>query len=75
MSAFGAKADVNHQTPECPLIAISGHSGDGKKRAVEWLDNMSGTLGKSPRELLSDRAGLDRMLRHIRSVELALDTD
>jgi len=25
MSAFGGKADVNHQTPECPLIAISGH--------------------------------------------------
>ena len=46
-----------------------------KKRAVEWLDKMSGTLGKSPRELLSDRAGLDRVLRHIRSVELALYTD
>ena len=26
MSAFGGKADVNHQTPECPLLAISGHS-------------------------------------------------
>ena len=26
MSAFGGKADVNHQTPECPLIAISGRS-------------------------------------------------
>jgi len=31
--------------------------------------------GKSPRELLSDRAGLDRVLRHIRSVELALNTN
>ncbi len=39
-----------------------------KKRAVEWLDKMSDTLGKSPRELLSDRAGLDRVLSHIRSV-------
>ncbi len=46
-----------------------------KERAVEWLDKMSGTLGKSPRELLSDQAGLDRVLRHIHSVELALDTD
>ena len=30
MSAFGGKADVNHQTPECPLIAISGHSRSDK---------------------------------------------
>ncbi len=75
MSAFGGKADVIQGVAECPLLAISGHSGDGKKRAVEWLDKMSSTLGKSPRELLSDRAGLDRVLRHIRSVELALDTD
>ena len=28
MSAFGAKADVNHYGSECPLIAKSGHSGD-----------------------------------------------
>ena len=28
MSAFGGKADVNHCVGECPLIAISGHSGD-----------------------------------------------
>ena len=26
MSAFGGKADVNHQVAECPLIAISGHA-------------------------------------------------
>ena len=26
MSAFGGKADVNHTSPECPLIAISGSS-------------------------------------------------
>ena len=25
MSAFGGKADVNHQAGEGPLIAISGH--------------------------------------------------
>ncbi len=28
MSAFGGKADVNHCVAECPLLAISGHSGD-----------------------------------------------
>ncbi len=28
MSAFGGKADVNHCVGECPLLAISGHSGD-----------------------------------------------
>ena len=37
MSAFGGKADVNHQTPECPLIAISGHS------LVRWV--FLGVLG------------------------------
>ena len=29
MSAFGGKADINHQSSECPLIAKSGHSDDG----------------------------------------------
>ena len=46
-----------------------------KERAVEWLDKMSKTLGGSPNELLSDTEGLNKVLRHIRSVELALDTD
>ncbi len=27
MSAFGGKADLNHDPAECPLLAISGHSG------------------------------------------------
>ncbi len=30
MSAFGGKADVNHYASEGPLIAISGHRGDGE---------------------------------------------
>lgn len=46
-----------------------------RERAVDWLDKMSGTLGNSPKELLSDTDGLNQVLRHIRSVELALDTD
>ncbi len=34
MSAFGGEADINQQPSECPLIAISGHSGDGKKSGI-----------------------------------------
>jgi len=45
------------------------------ERAIEWLDKMSHTLGSSPKELLADTEGLNKVLRHIRSVELALNTD
>ncbi len=31
MSAFGDKADINHRTIKRPLIAISGHKGEGWK--------------------------------------------
>jgi len=34
MSAFGGKADVNHSPAEGPLIAKSGHPGDGKKSGI-----------------------------------------
>ncbi|MBL6932887.1 MAG: DUF2384 domain-containing protein [Rhodospirillales bacterium] len=46
-----------------------------KARAKEWLEKMSGTLGSSPKELLSTDEGLQRVMRHIKSVELANDTD
>ena len=46
-----------------------------QERAEEWLEKMSTTLGNSPRGILSDRAGLEQVLRHLHSVELALDTD
>ena len=46
-----------------------------KERAVEWLEKMSGAFDKSPKEILSDQDGLDRVLRHLHSIELALDTD
>jgi len=46
-----------------------------EERAARWLEKMSGTFEKSPKEVLSDQDGLERVLRHIRSVELALDTD
>lgn len=40
--------------------------------AEEWLDKMSNSLGSPPRKLLSSQEGLDQVLRHLRSVELAL---
>ena len=46
-----------------------------KERAEEWLEKVSGTLCGSPKEILQNQEGLNRVLRHIRSVELALDTD
>ena len=46
-----------------------------KERAVEWLEKMSAAFEKSPKEILSDQDGLDRVLRHLHSIELALDTD
>jgi uncharacterized protein (DUF2384 family) len=46
-----------------------------KERAVEWLEKMSNAFDKSPKEILSDQDGLDRVLRHLHSIELALDTD
>ncbi|MBC8268615.1 MAG: DUF2384 domain-containing protein [Rhodospirillaceae bacterium] len=46
-----------------------------KERAVDWLEKMSDAFGKSPREILSDQDGLDRVLRHLHSIELALNPD
>ena len=46
-----------------------------KERAVDWLEKMSDAFGKSPEEILSDQDGLDRVLRHLHSIELALNPD
>jgi uncharacterized protein (DUF2384 family) len=46
-----------------------------KDRAVDWLEKMSDDFDKSPKEILSDQDGLNRVLRHLRSVELALNPD
>jgi uncharacterized protein (DUF2384 family) len=46
-----------------------------KDRALDWLEKMSDHFDKSPKVILSDRDGLDRVLRHLRSVELALNPD
>ena len=34
MSAFGGKADIFQGVAECPLLAKSGHPGDGKKSEI-----------------------------------------
>ena len=44
-------------------------------RAVSWLNKMSNTLQCHPRELLSTKEGYERVMRHLHSVEVALDTD
>ena len=44
-----------------------------KERAVDWLEKMSDAFGKFPEEILSDQDGLDRVLRHLHSIELALN--
>ena len=46
-----------------------------KERAVDWLGKMSDAFAKSPKEILSDQDGLDRVLRHLHSIELALNPD
>ena len=45
------------------------------ERAVDWLEKMSDAFGKSPKEILSDQDGLDRVFRHLHSIELALNPD
>jgi len=44
-----------------------------RKWAIEWLEKMSGTFGKSPKQALSDEGGLARVLSHLRGVDLALN--
>lgn len=39
------------------------------------LKIMSGALGKSPKDILSEQEGLNRVLRHLHCVELALGRD
>ena len=44
-------------------------------KADDWLDKMSAELGTKPKQLLDSREGYDRVLRHLRSVDLALNMD
>ncbi len=48
MSAFGGEADVNHCVGECPLIAISGHSGElpaNKRRPADAKGHQAAPSG------------------------------
>jgi len=45
------------------------------ERGQWWLEKMSKSLGCKPRELLTTKEGYEQVLRHLHSVELALDTD
>ena len=43
-----------------------------RDRAEDWLEKMSAELGAAPKQLLGTRAGYERVLRHIHSVDLVL---
>ncbi len=46
-----------------------------RERAEIWLEKMSAELGAAPNQLLEDKAGFERVLRHIHSVDLAMHLD
>lgn len=52
-------------------IAIFG----SKERADEWLEKMSAELGSTPNKMLTTKEEYDRVLRHLHSVDLALNMD
>ena len=46
-----------------------------EERAKDWLEKMSVELGSAPKGLLNTKEGYDRVLRHLHSVDLALNLD
>jgi uncharacterized protein (DUF2384 family) len=44
-----------------------------KERAELWLEKMSAELGTSPKALLDSKAGYERVLRHLHSVDIAMN--
>lgn len=46
-----------------------------RARGKQWLDEMSNTLGCHPKDLLTSQDGYEQVLRHLHSVEVALNTD
>ena len=46
-----------------------------RQRAEDWLEKMSAELGSAPKQLLDKKEGYDRVLRHLHSVDLALNMD
>ena len=46
-----------------------------RERAEIWLEKMSEVLGTSPELLLETQVGYERVLRHLHSVDIALNLD
>ena len=46
-----------------------------KERAEYWLRKMSAELGSAPEALLSTKEGYKRVIRHLHSVDIALNMD
>jgi uncharacterized protein (DUF2384 family) len=46
-----------------------------KERAEDWLEKMSAELGRAPKEITATKEGYERVMRHIHSVELTLNTE
>lgn len=46
-----------------------------ERRAEDWLEKMSAELGTAPRDLLDTKEGYERVMRHIHSVDLALNME
>lgn len=44
-----------------------------RERAEDWLEKMSAELGSAPKDLLSTKEGYQQVLRHLHSVDLALN--
>ena len=44
-----------------------------KERAELWLEKMSTELGTSPKDLLDSKEGYERVLRHLHSVDIAMN--
>ncbi len=44
-----------------------------RDRAEEWLEKMSSDLGSAPKKLLDTKDGFERVLRHLHSVDIALN--
>ena len=43
------------------------------ERAELWLEKMCAEFGASPKELLDTKEGYERVLRHLHSVDIALN--
>lgn len=60
--------DIADMTAEQNVAKILERAADiigNEAAALEWLDNRSGTLGATPRELAASNEGTERVLLHL----------